>query len=306
MKILITGAHGFLGKNLIPTLQQHGYTNLITPTHKQYDLTNPQQTHKLLTKTKPHTIIHLAATVGGIQANQQNPATYFYNNATMGINLIHQAHQHNTNQIIIIGTVCSYPKHTPTPFKETNLWNGYPEETNAPYGIAKKILLTQLQAYKQQHGTNSAYLIPTNLYGPHDNYNPNTSHVIPAIIYKTHQAQKNNQNTITLWGTGNATREFLYAKDCAKAITQTINKINNPTPINLGTNTPTTIKNLAHTITQLMNYKGTINWDTTKPDGQPQRHLNTTQAKTQLNWTPTTTLTQGLKQTIQWYKQNHT
>jgi GDP-L-fucose synthase len=301
MKILLTGGNGFLGKYVYETLNIEGYTDIKVFRSNEYDLKDSIQTLNLLDSYKPDIVIHLAATVGGIGANMKNPGKYFYDNMMMGLNLIESSRIVGIHKFIQVGTVCSYPKYCAVPFKEDDLWEGYPEETNAPYGVAKKALYVMLQAYKQQYNFNSTVLIPCNLYGPHDNFNPDSSHVIPALIKKIVDAQAHNLSSVECWGTGNATREFLYAEDAAKAIVSSISVNTDPSPINLGTGQDISIKDLMEKICNILNYKGILEWNTSKPDGQPKRRLDVSLSEKVLGWKSQTTLDDGLKQTIAWY-----
>ena len=304
-KILLTGGAGFLGSHIVENLtQQKGVTKnqLVIPRSREIDLRLKSNCEKI-TKNMD-IIIHLAAKVGGIGFNQEHPAELFFDNIIMGTQLIEAARKANIEKFVQIGTVCAYPKFTPSPFKEKDLWNGYPEETNAPYGIAKKALLVMAQAYRQQYNMNIIYLIPVNLYGPKDNFKPQSSHVIPALIKKFVEAKQNNQNQVTVWGTGKASREFLYVEDAAQAIILATEKYDKPDPVNLGTGQEITIQNLVTLISKLVNYKGQIVWDTTRPDGQPKRQLDTTKATQEFNFTAKTDLNAGLTKTIQWYLKN--
>lgn len=301
MNILITGSSGFLGRHLTPFFKGH---NLFLPSHKEYDLTRQEVVEYLISKENPDIIINLAAVVGGIGYNKENPATLFYRNAMIGINLIHAAYENRTEKFVQVGTICAYPKYTPIPFKEEDLWNGYPEETNAPYGIAKKSLLVMLQAYRKQYGFNGIYLLPVNLYGPGDNFNPNSSHVIPALIRRFVKARANNSPEVIIWGTGKATREFLYVEDCAKAIYLATENYNKGEPVNLGSGMEISIKDLAEKIRMYTGYKGKIVFDPSKPDGQPRRMLDTTRADNEFAFMATTTFDEGLVKTINWFKEN--
>lgn len=302
-RVVVTGGAGFLGSYVVEKLQERGCENIFVPRSKDYDLTSEEAIIRLLKDTKPHMIIHLAAVVGGIGANRENPGTFFYKNLMMGVQLIEQARLHNVDKFVAIGTICAYPKYTPVPFKEEDLWNGYPEETNAPYGLAKKMMLVQSQAYRQQYGFNSIYLLPVNLYGPRDNFDPKTSHVIPALIKKCVDAVNEGKDEIVVWGTGNATREFLYVEDCAEAIVLAAEKYNGSDPVNIGSGFEISIKDLAKLIAELTGFKGRIVWDTTKPDGQPRRRLDTTKAEKYFGFKAKTDFREGLKKTIEWYKQ---
>ena len=300
-KILITGGSGFLGKYLIESLKNKGCENLFYPPGDEYDLRKTEHIKTLLKSTSPEIIIHLAAVVGGIGANRQNPGKFFYENIKMGIELIEQSRLANVEKFVAIGTICSYPKFTPVPFKEEDLWKGYPEETNAPYGLAKKMMLVQLQAYRMQYNFNGIFLLPVNLYGPGDNFDPASSHVIPALIKKCYEAVKNNSSEISVWGTGKATREFLYAADCAEAIALAAEKYAKADPVNIGSGFEISIKDLVNFICKLMNFKGKINWDSSKPDGQPRRCLDTSNAKNEFGFNAMTDFENGLKKTIDWY-----
>ncbi len=304
MKVLVTGATGFLGKNLLEYLPNYigrdykisgmGSTN--------YDLRNQHGCRKALEYYNPDVIVHAAGTVGGIGANQENPGKFMYENLIMGTNLIEEARRQIVPRFILLGTVCSYPKYTEVPFKESDIWDGYPEETNAPYGIAKKTLMRLLQAYGQQYGMRGANLIPVNMYGPHDHFNATSSHVIPALILKFHQAVENDINMVEIWGTGNASREFLYAPDCAEAIAKAIKTEPGLRPINIGTGKEITIKELVNEISNQMGYTGFIKYNHSKPDGQPRRCLDTSKAKKLLGFEANTDLQTGLKNTIDWFK----
>ena len=301
-KIIVTGGNGFLGKSVCRRLEECAYdmNSVIKPSSCQFDLREKNHCEKLFRTYNPDTIIHLAATCGGIGANRNNPGKYFYDNISMGINVIESCRKYNVKKIILVGTVCSYPKYCPTPFLEDSIWEGYPEETNAPYGIAKKSLYVMLDAYRQQYGLNSLVLIPTNLYGPEDNFDDNSSHVIPALIKKIHQCKLNNEKLI-VWGDGSATREFLYVEDAARAIVQGID-VDSSNIINLGSGEEISILDLVYTICNIMKFDTSmIEWDTSKPNGQPKRMLNINRAKNELRWESDTTLLKGLEQTIQWY-----
>lgn len=300
MKILLTGATGFLGQNLEPVLSEDH--EVIGVGSGRWDLRNQLQTGHLIEKTKPDAIIHAAGSVGGIGANQKNPGKFMYENLIMGTNLIHQAMVSEVPKFVLLGTVCSYPKHTPVPFKEENLWSGYPEETNAPYGIAKKTLMRLVEAYHEQYGFNGVNLLPVNMYGPYDHFNLTSSHVIPALILKIKQAIDNGDRSITLWGTGQASREFLYATDCAEAILLALETDVSPEPMNIGTGKEIKICELIETISDIMGFDGEILYDTTKPDGQPRRCLDTSQAKRRLGFEAKTSLVEGLTKTIEWFK----
>ena len=300
-KVLVTGGYGFLGKYVMKELWQHGY-EAITFHSKQYDLVNAFGCYGVLGDFRPDAVIHLAASVGGIGANMANPAAFFYKNLMMGVNMIQASKELGVGKFVQIGTVCSYPKFCDVPFNEDDLWEGYPEETNAPYGIAKKTLLVMLQAYKKQYGFNSAYLIPTNMYGPGDNFDPQSSHVIPALIRKIDEAKKSDSDLV-IWGTGSATREFLYAGDSARAIVKAMEEIDSPTPINLGGGQEISINSLVSLLCELMNFSGKIIYDGSKPDGQPRRLVDASLAEHLLSWRAEMDLREGLRSTIEYYEE---
>lgn len=301
MKVLVTGGNGFLGKSLIKTLQSVGTYEIFSPRSVHFDLTNASQAKNLFDYFRPNKVIHLAAVVGGIGANKENPGSFFYKNCMMGLNVIENCRIYNVDKIVQIGTVCSYPKFTPVPFSENSMWDGYPEETNAPYGIAKKALYVMIKAYEQQYHLNGSVLVPCNLYGPHDNFNPSSSHVIPALIKKFVEAKANNEEKVVCWGTGNATREFLYVDDASRGIVSSLDKDTGPDPINLGGGTEISIKDLAEKIGSIVGYSGNIEWDISKPDGQPRRFLDISRAKQVLSWEPLVDFDNGLENTIDWY-----
>ena len=301
MKILLTGASGFLGQSVLEKLLNSGYRDIVYPRSYQYDLVDNNQVETLFKRNKPDRVIHLAADVGGIGANMKNPASFFYNNICMGINLIHNCYLFNVKHFTFVSTVCSYPKFCEAPFREESIWNGYPEETNAPYGIAKKSVMVMLQSYKAQYGLDGCCLVPTNLYGPRDNFDDSKSHVIPALIKKFIKAKESGAKEVVCWGTGKATREFLYVDDAAEAIVRGMEKINDPSPINLGSGYEISIGDLVQKIGEFVGYEGEIVWDTSKPDGQPKRFLDTSRAKRLLDWEANTVFDDGLKNTIKWY-----
>ncbi len=305
-KIIITGGAGFLGSHLVKKYQEEGLPkeNIFVPRSKDYDLRKTSDIKRILDYFPPDKIIHLAANVGGIGYNQENPGSLFYDNLIMGVQLMEEARKRKVKKFIAIGTVCAYPKFTPVPFKEEDLWNGYPEETNAPYGLAKKMLLVQAQAYRKQYNFNAIYLLPVNLYGPGDNFDPKSSHVIPALIHRIHLAKKNNNPYVTVWGTGKASREFLYVKDAAEGIFLASEKYNKPEPVNLGSGMEITIKELAEVIKRLAGFKGKIRWDTSRPDGQPRRCLDISKANDEFGFKAKTNFEEGLKKTIEWYEKN--
>jgi len=303
-KIIVTGGAGFLGRYVIKELEERGCSNIFVPKIEEYDLRKLDDIIKIYKLAKADIVIHLAAVVGGIGANRENPGSYFYDNLIMGIQLIEEARKSSIEKFVAIGTICAYPKFTPVPFKEEDLWDGYPEETNAPYGLAKKMLLVQSQAYRQQYGFNSIFLLPVNLYGPNDNFDPKSSHVIPALIKKFYEAKTNNDPEVIVWGTGNATREFFYVEDCAEAIVLATEKYDKPDPVNIGAGFEISIKDLANLIGEIIGFKGKIVWDTSKPDGQPRRCLNTLRAEKEFEFKAKTGFEKGLEKTIEWYINN--
>lgn len=301
--VMITGGAGFLGSHLVDELRRRSdAVDIFVPRSDQYDLRNREAIQRAFEDSGADTVIHLAATVGGIGANAANPGRYFYDNAVMGIELLEQARQYGVDKATILGTICAYPKHTEVPFSEDDLFDGYPEETNAPYGIAKKALLTQSRAYRNQWGFNSIYLLPVNLYGPRDDFDLETAHVIPAIIRKCIEARERGDDSITAWGTGEPTREFLYVKDAATGILDATERYDSSDPVNLGSNEEISIRELVNTIAELTGFEGTIEWDTSKPDGQPRRKLDTSRAKDRFDWEATTPFREGLSATIEWYE----
>ncbi len=304
-RIVVTGGNGFLGKHLTQKLKQGGCHNLFVADLPEYDLTDISSVRKMYNDHEPDIVIHLAAVVGGIGANMKNPGRYFYDNLMMGVQLIHEGHLSEIEKFVALGTICAYPKFTPVPFREEDLWSGYPEETNAPYGLAKKMLLVQSQAYRAQYGFNSVYLLPVNLYGPNDNFDPNTSHVIPALIKKFVEAKINGDDAVTVWGTGRASREFLYVEDAAEGIMMAAEHYNGNEPVNLGAGFEITIKDLAEQIRKIVKFDGRIIFDTEKPDGQPRRCLDTTRAKKYFGFTAKTPFDVGLTKTIEWYINNN-
>lgn len=302
-RIAVTGGAGFLGRHVVKELSSAGVPpdQILIPHHKDYDLTKEEDVRLMYSDLQPSIVIHLAAEVGGIGANLQNPGRYFYSNLAMGMHLIEQARQNNITKFVQVGTVCAYPKFTPVPFKETDLWDGYPEETNAPYGIAKKALLVMLQAYRKQYGLNGIYLVPVNLYGPWDNFNPETSHVIPALIRKFHIAQQNVLDHVDVWGTGSASREFLHVADAARGIVLAVKKYEFPEPVNLGSGIEVTIRELVEMISTKIGFTGAINWDSSRPDGQPRRCLDTRQAARHFDFKAQINFTDGIQSTIDWW-----
>jgi GDP-L-fucose synthase len=301
-RIVVTGGSGFLGSAVTARLQTAGYRHVMVPRQRDYDLTREEQVARLYRDVKPEAVIHLAALVGGIGANMRRPADFFYTNAAMGIQIVEQARRAGVEKLVIIGTVCAYPKFTPAPFREEDLWNGYPEETNAPYGLAKKMLLVQAQAYRQQYGFNAIYLLPANLYGPRDNFDLESSHVIPALIRKCVEAQREGRQEIVCWGTGAPSREFLYVEDAAEAIRLALERYDKPDPVNVGTGREIAIKELVALIARLTGFGGRIVWDASRPDGQPRRALDTSRAFKEFGFKAQVKIEDGLERTIAWYR----
>jgi len=307
-RICVTGGAGFLGQAVVKKLIERGAKeeNIFIPRSSQYDLVDGDAIERLLSDSQPDIIIHLAAQVGGIGANREHPAEFFYNNLMMGVQLLHKAWQHGVEKFVAVGTICAYPKFTPVPFKEEELWNGYPEETNAPYGLAKKMLLVQSQAYRDQYGYNSIYLLPVNLYGPGDNFDPASSHVIPALIKKCVDAQAAGAEEIVVWGDGSPTREFLYVDDAAEGILLAAEHYNDSEPVNLGSGMEISIKDLVEEVANATGFDGELVWDTSKPNGQPRRCLDTTRAKEWFGFEAQMPFDEGLQRTVAWYRARHT
>lgn len=306
LPILVTGGAGFLGSAVVKCLHFRGYENIFVPRSKEYDLRDPAAISRLYREFHPRVVIHLAAVVGGIGANRDNPGRFFYDNAIMGIQLMEYARQFEVAKFVAVGTICAYPKFAPLPFKEEDLWNGYPEETNAPYGLAKKMMLVQAQSYRAQYGFNAIYLLPVNLYGPGDNFDLNTSHVIPALIRKCIEAKEHNREQIVLWGDGSPTREFLYVEDAAEGIISATENYDGEEPVNLGTGREIYIRDLAQMIAEEVGFRGDIVWDSTKPNGQPRRCLDTSRAEQFFGFRAKFDLRQGIIQTIAWFNAHRT
>jgi GDP-L-fucose synthase len=304
-RVCVTGGAGFLGSFVVEKLHEYGAREVFVPHIEDYDLVQLADIQRMLADARPDVILHLAALVGGIGANKERPAEFFYNNLMMGAQLIHEAWKHRVEKLVAVGTICSYPKYTPIPFKEENLWDGYPEETNAPYGLAKKMLLVQSQAYRQQYGFNAIFALPVNLYGPRDNFDLETSHVIPALIRKCCEAVERGEARVVLWGDGSPTREFLYVEDAAKGLLLAAERYNGSEPFNLGSGQEIHIKNLAELIARLTGFEGKIIWDTSKPNGQPRRALDTSRAEEYFGFHAQTDFEAGLKRTIEWYRERH-
>ncbi len=309
-RVIVTGGAGFLGSYVIEKLKGRGATDIFIPRIENYDLVDPNEIRRMyadsLKDIDPNNVvvIHLAANVGGIGANLEHPADFFYNNLMMGVELLHQAYKNGLGKFVAIGTVCAYPKFTPVPFKEDDLWNGYPEETNAPYGLAKKMMLVQAQAYRQQYGFNAIFLLPVNLYGPRDNFNLQTSHVIPALIRKAVEAGERGDKELSVWGDGSPTREFLYVEDAADGIITAAEKYNQSDPVNLGSGYEISIKHLAEMVVKYTGFKGKLTWQTDKPNGQPRRGLDVSRAKEKFGWTAQVPFEEGMRRTVEWFKAN--
>ncbi len=301
-RVCVTGGAGFLGSFVQQQLRERGVGEIFVPTIEKYNLVERDDIVRLLDDARPDVIIHLAAHVGGIGANREHPAEFFYDNLMMGVQLLHESYRRGVEKFVAIGTVCAYPKFTPVPFKEDDLWIGYPEETNAPYGLAKKMLLVQAQAYRQQYGYNAIFLLPVNLYGPRDNFDLNSSHVIPAMIRKMIEAQEAGQKEVVLWGDGSPTREFIYAEDAAEGIVLAAERYNGPDAVNIGSGYEIAIRDLAELIARLTGFEGKLVWDTTKPNGQPRRGLDTTRAEQYFGFKARTSFEEGLRRTIDWYR----
>jgi len=305
-RIVVTGGAGFLGRAVCERLRGLGAAEVLVPRRAEFDLTDAVQVQRMYERMRPQVVVHLAAEVGGIGANMANPGRYFYANMAMALHLIEGARVHGIEKFVQAGTICAYPKFTPVPFREEDLWNGYPEETNAPYGIAKKVAMVMLDGYRRQYGLKSAYVLPVNLYGPWDNFDLHTSHVIPALIRKCIEAQRAGLDHITCWGTGAASREFLYVDDAADAFVRAAEVMEAPEPMNLGTGSEITIRDLVTLIARLCGFNGEIRWDASKPDGQPRRCLDTQRAAQRLDWRAKVGFEEGLRRTIEWYRAHGT
>jgi GDP-L-fucose synthase len=303
-RVLVTGGAGFLGRYVGEELRKYEPAAVFAPRRAEYDLTEQADVRRLLDDRRPDVVIHLAALVGGIGANREHPGRFFYANAVMGVQLMEEARRRGVAKFVTVGTICSYPKHTPVPFREDDLWAGYPEETNAPYGLAKKMLLVQGQAYRREYGFNAITLLPVNLYGPGDNFHPKSSHVIPALINKVVEARDAGRDHVDVWGTGSASREFLFVRDAAEGVVAAADRYDDPEPVNLGTGREITIRALAELICELCGFRGELRWDPSKPDGQPRRCLDTTRARERFGWQATTGFRDGLRQTIDWYERS--
>jgi len=301
-RVVVTGGSGFLGRHVVAELERRGVRELVVPRSAEYDLVDRDACRRLLKEAAPDLVLHLAARVGGIGANRENPGSFFFDNLMMGVQLIEECRLAGTSKLVSVGTICSYPKFTPVPFREDEIWEGYPEETNAPYGLAKKMLLVQSQAYRQQYGTNAVHLLPVNLYGPWDNFDPASSHVIPALIDKTQKAIDSGAREVEVWGTGRASREFLYVEDAARGICMAAEGYDGAEPVNLGAGFEITIRELTGLITRLMGFTGEVRWDESRPDGQPRRCLDTSRAERLFGFRARVPVEEGLRRTIEWYR----
>lgn len=304
LRIMVTGGAGFLGSHVVDVLRARGVEDIIVPRSSEHDLRDPVATRRLFEQTRPDLVMHLAARVGGIGANRRHPGTFFRDNMAMGLNVLEEARRAGTQKVVVAGTICAYPKFTPVPFREDDLWKGYPEETNAPYGIAKKALLVMAQAYRQEFGSNFVVLFPVNLYGPRDNFDLEDSHVIPAMIRKFVEAGLRGEHCVTLWGDGTPTREFLYVEDAAEGLVAAAERYDDGDPVNLGAGFEISMKDLAHKIADATDFRGEIVWDTSRPNGQPRRMLDVTRARERFGFVARTSLSEGLARTIRWYREH--
>jgi len=304
-RVLVTGGAGFLGSYVVNDLRRRGARSIVVPRSAEYDLRSPLDIRRVLSNSRPDIVIHLAARVGGIDANRRHPAEFFYDNLTMGVHVMHESWRCGVEKFVAVGTVCAYPKHANVPFREEDLWDGYPEETNAPYGLAKKMLLVQAQAYRKQYGFNAIFLLPVNLYGPGDNVDPANSHVIPALIKKCVEARDAGVSEIQVWGDGTPTREFLYVTDAARAIALATERFNGPEPVNVGSAEEISVRDLVETIAHLTRFKGRIVWDETKPNGQPRRKLDVSRAEKAFGFRSSIPLEEGLRRTVGWFEATH-
>jgi len=302
--VVVTGVHGFLGRRVVETLRRHGHDRVVPVGRRDFDLVDRNAARSLFERHAPDTVVHLAAVVGGIGANRRHPGRFFFENLMMGLHAVEEARLHGVTKFVAVGTICAYPKFTPVPFREDDLWNGYPEDTNAPYGLAKKMLLVQAQAYRAEYGFNAIYLLPVNLYGPGDNFDPASSHVIPALIRRFSEAAAAQAPTVTVWGTGTASREFLYVDDCAEAITLAAERYDGAEPVNVGAGREMSIAELVERIAACTGYRGEIAWDRSKPDGQPRRCLDVSRARELFGFEATTPFDEGLRRTCEWYRDN--
>lgn len=305
-RIIVTGGSGFLGSHVVEKLGAAGCSSVTVPRSADFDLVEPQAVARLYEETRPDVVFHLAARVGGIGANQRNPGAYFHDNLLMGVNVLEQARSRGVSKIVLVGTICSYPKFAPVPFKEDDLWMGYPEETNAPYGVAKKALIVMADAYRRQYGLNTICVLPVNLYGPRDNFDLESSHVIPAMIRKFSEAKNDGADEVVLWGDGSPTREFLFVEDCASALLLAAERYDDAAPVNVGAGFEISIRDLATQIAEAVGYRGRVHWDVSRPNGQPRRMLDTTRANRAFGFSATTSLATGLARTLDWYRANET
>ncbi len=301
LRVMVTGGSGFLGSHLVEGLRKRGARDVLVPRSREWDLTSQEATFRLFEETRPQIVFHLAARVGGIGANRENPGLFAHDNLEMGVHLIEAARRTGVEKVVLVGTICAYPKFTPVPFREEDLWKGYPEETNAPYGLAKKMLLVLAQSYRRQYGMNAIYLLPVNLYGPRDNFDLETSHVIPAMIRKFVEAREEGRDSVVLWGDGSPTREFLYVEDCAEGLLLAAERYDEAEPVNLGSGMEISIRDLAETIRELTGFEGSIEWDRDKPNGQPRRCLDVTRARERFGFEASTSFDEGLRRTCDWF-----